>query len=218
MRIHLQLSSTNQTIPYNYQEKLTGVFHKWLGENRLHGNISLYSFSQLGGAKVVEKGLTFPNGAKWFISSYDDNIMLEMLNGLFNDPEMFYGLKVVRVENQPTPNLKEKEVFRLASPVLVKRNENGNIKHYTFAEEISDQLMTETMHSKMDLIGMKDDTLEIKFDRSYKNTKTKVITYNGVGNRVNVCPIIIKGKLETKAFAWNVGIGNSTGIGFGAVE
>jgi CRISPR/Cas system endoribonuclease Cas6 (RAMP superfamily) len=35
---------------------------------------------------------------------------------------------------------------------------------------------------------------------------------------VNWCPIIIKGKPETKLFAWNVGLGNSTGIGFGAIK
>jgi CRISPR/Cas system endoribonuclease Cas6 (RAMP superfamily) len=29
--------------------------------------------------------------------------------------------------------------------------------------------------------------------------------------------VIIEGKPETKLFAWDVGIGNSTGIGFGAI-
>jgi hypothetical protein len=41
--------------------------------------------------------------------------------------------------------------------------------------------------------------------------------YRNISMRVNKCPVIIKGRPETKSFAWNVGIGNSTGIGLGAI-
>lgn len=44
-----------------------------------------------------------------------------------------------------------------------------------------------------------------------------MVTYRGIGNRANMCPVIIDGRPETKAFAWEVGIGNSTGIGFGSI-
>ena len=42
--------------------------------------------------------------------------------------------------------------------------------------------------------------------------------YNGVENKASWCPVIVEGKPETKAFAWNVGLGNSTGIGLGAIK
>jgi CRISPR-associated endoribonuclease Cas6 len=66
--------------------------------------------------------------------------------------------------------------------------------------------------------GLQDNTLDIRFDTSYSGAKTKLISYGKIKNRVSVCPIIIKGTPETKAFAWNVGVGNSTGIGFGALK
>jgi CRISPR-associated endoribonuclease Cas6 len=45
-----------------------------------------------------------------------------------------------------------------------------------------------------------------------------MIIYKGIANKANWCPVIIKGRPETKLFAWNVGLGNSTGIGFGAIK
>jgi CRISPR-associated endoribonuclease Cas6 len=70
----------------------------------------------------------------------------------------------------------------------------------------------------MKLAGLEDDTLEIQFDRENPRATTKLINYKEIKNRTNWCPVIIKGKPETKLFAWNVGIGNSTGIGFGAIK
>ena len=62
-----------------------------------------------------------------------------------------------------------------------------------------------------------DETLDIKFDTSYNRKRFKLIHYRGIGNKANLCPVIIKAKPETKLFAWTVGIGNCTGIGFGAI-
>lgn len=45
-----------------------------------------------------------------------------------------------------------------------------------------------------------------------------LIDYRGVKNKASWCPIRIIGNAETKLFAWNAGIGNSTGIGFGAIK
>ena len=70
----------------------------------------------------------------------------------------------------------------------------------------------------MKKIGLIDKTLSIQFEANYPNSRTKKITYKGVQNRANWCPVIIEGKPETKLFAWNVGLGNSTGIGFGAIK
>ena len=63
-----------------------------------------------------------------------------------------------------------------------------------------------------------DETLAIHFDTSYEKKKLEaLIHYHDIGNKASLCPVIIHGKPETKHFAWEVGIGNSTGIGFGAI-
>ena len=90
--------------------------------------------------------------------------------------------------------------------------------YYTFKDEKVGTLLEEKLLHKMELADIpKDESQKIKFDLSYPNAKTKIINYKGINNRVNICPVIIEGKPETKMFAWDVGIGNSTGIGFGAI-
>ncbi len=91
-------------------------------------------------------------------------------------------------------------------------------KEFTFNSEEAATVMTETLKTKMQVAGLEpDESLEIKFDNSYQNKKNTVFWYRNISMRVNKCPVIIKGKPETKIFAWNVGIGNSTGIGLGAI-
>jgi CRISPR-associated endoribonuclease Cas6 len=63
----------------------------------------------------------------------------------------------------------------------------------------------------------KDESLKIRFDTSAAGVKTKLVPYREIKIRANMCPVIIEGKPETKVFAWNVGLGNSTGAGFGAI-
>jgi len=58
----------------------------------------------------------------------------------------------------------------------------------------------------------------VRFDLSYHRAGTKLVTYKNIKNRANWCPVIINGKAETKSFAWEVGLGNSTGVGFGGVK
>ena len=71
MRIYLKTSPNSELISYDYQNKLVGTLHKWLGVNSEHDLMSLYSFSWLHGSVSEQKGLNFPKGASWFISFYD---------------------------------------------------------------------------------------------------------------------------------------------------
>lgn len=222
MRIHLKISSDGSIVPFDHQHKLTGTIHKWLGEMNIeHGNISLYSFSMLtnGQKNVLGKGLVFKKDTSFFISAHDPEIIKSVIGAIQNDPSMFDGLKVQEIIIQENPDLSDKEYFLVASPVFIKRKvENDRVKHFTYNEKETASFMAETLRSKMKKAGLVDDTLEIAFDDNYAKAKSKVLHYNGIKNKANICPVVIKGKPETKVFAWNVGLGNSTGIGFGAIK
>jgi CRISPR-associated endoribonuclease Cas6 len=218
MRIHLKTSSNSEIVPFNYQPKLVGILHKWLGVNELHGNPALYSFSWLWNAKTNEKGLNYPNGAKFFISFYDDNYLKQVVKSIMSDAEMCYGMHVTDVTIEENPDLTDRSLFGYASPIFIRRSDGENDTHYTFENKDVGKFLEETLMYKMELAGLpKDESLKIDFDRSVPNAKTKIIAYRGIKNRVNLCPVMIEGKPETKLFAWNVGLGNSTGIGFGSI-
>lgn len=217
MRIHLSISKPKQLIPFNYQQKITGAIHKWLGINHEHDNLSLYSFSQLQFGKLKNKKLDFPNGTKFFISSFSNEFLNRLINGIKQNPEIVYGMSVYDIQIQSNPNFENVDFFKIASPIFIKRKIDNKTKHYLYSESVTADLLTETLKYKMKAAGLEDETAFISFVQNYAKAGTKLIEYNGINNRANWCPVIIQGKPETKTFAWNVGVGNSTGIGFGAL-
>lgn len=221
MRILIKTTSNTNLIGFDYQQKLVGVLHKWIGEgNQLHGKISLYSFSWLQDGKRVGDGLNFAHGARFFISFHDESVIKDIVRSILESPEMFCGMEVSDVSLLPDPDLSERSLFYLASPVFLhhRENESEPYKHYTFEDERSAELMTEILKKKMEIAGLpKDETLKVCFDLSYSNKRVKLMSYKGINNKASMCPVIIEGTPLSKQFAWNVGIGNSTGIGFGAI-
>lgn len=218
MRLYLKISPANQLLPWNYQQKLVGAFHKWLGPNKQHEGISLYSLSWLAGGKGEGKGIRFENGATWFISSPDTKLLKKVIHGIQAAPSIAFGMKVQEVAIKETPHFPSEAKFLLASPILVKRRTEDSIVHYTFDDERVDTLLTETLQSKLKKAGLEHEQIAVAFDRSYYKAKHKVIQYKNVKNKVNVCPVVLKGSSKAIGFAWDVGIGNSTGIGFGALK
>lgn len=224
MRIHIKTTPSKEIIGFNHLHLLTGTIHKWFGDNEFHDSVSLYSFSNLSGGKAGKNGLNFPNGASFFISCWETERAKQLVKGIQDNPEMFFGLSVVEIVLQETPDLSGITHFQVGSPIFIQRTiENGSKKFYYFDDKESSQLLIETLNTKMQTAGMpEDETLKISFNQDYQGKRTKKMDYKH-GNqiiqiRANWCPVIIEGKPETKQFAWNVGLGNSTGIGFGAIK
>jgi CRISPR-associated endoribonuclease Cas6 len=224
MRIYIKTTASKQSIPFVHQHMLTGALHKWIGRNKVHDDVSLYSFSRLQGAKNVNGGLDFPDGSTFFISCWENQLTKLLVAGIQESPELFFGMKATEIVLQENPDLTEKTHFQIGSPVFIQRNLNRDKKKfYFYNDKESPNLLKETLETKMKAAGLvADETLEIRFDQNYHRKGTKKIDYKN-GNhvteiRASWCPIIIEGKPEIKQFAWNVGIGNSTGIGFGAIK
>lgn len=218
MRLHLQISKSSKVVPFSHAPVLVGALHKWLGQNGWHNHLSLHSFSWLKGAERGNGGFIFPRGASWFISAYSAEFLKKLIQGIQHDPAINYGLEVKSIAIQEDPEFNDSQQFTLASPVLIKRREGERVKHYVFSDTESNKYMTETLVTKLSKVGLDANGVEVKFAKDYPSPKTKLVTYNGIGNKASMCPITINGTPEQLAFAWNVGIGNSTGIGFGALN
>ena len=218
MRIYLKTSSNKVPVPFEHLPLLVGVFHKWLGENEEHGDLSLYSLSWLKGGKGSSQGLSFAGGASFFISAHDDEIIKRIISGLRNSPEVFCGMVIREVSIQATPSFESSNTFSVNSPVLVKTLLEGKQKHLTYEEAESTEILTNVFQNKLHKAGLDKSGASVSFDPTYCNSKTKLINYRGIGNKANICPVIVKGTPEQVAFAWNVGVGHSTGIGFGALN
>ena len=219
MRLHLRLSKNNELIPFNYQPFLTGTLHKWIGKKNIeHGSVSLYSFSWLQNVVTNDKGINLKHNSYFFISAYDDALIKTIIKGIMVDPSVCFGSSVATIDIEETPVFSNLQHFSTASPVFVRWFDGVKDSHIGFSDEKASACLTETMQRKLTLAGLPTDNVKVSFDKNYHSPKTKVITYKGIGNRVNICPVIVEGTPEQVAFAWNVGVGHSTGIGFGALK
>ncbi|MGD9978411.1 MAG: CRISPR-associated endoribonuclease Cas6 [Bacteroidales bacterium] len=218
MRIHFRLKSDNRVIPFDHQSLLVGTIHKWLGWNNVHGKVSLFSFSRLGGGEKNKDGLIFRNNTTFFFSAYDNDLLKKLIAGVQKDPLMFYGLSVNEIFIEDNPDFTGQNYFQVGSPILIKRRINNSIEHILYNNLQAGEYLKETLNTRMKLVGLDDSSLDIQFDLNYIGAGRKRVKYNAISNITSWCPVIIKGKPETKLFAWNVGLGNSTGIGFGAIK
>lgn len=220
MRLNLSLTSTRQLVPFDYQQRLVGAFHKWLGTNEQHDGLSLYSLSWLSQGRANEQrtGLRFNQETSWSISSHDPKLLLQVIRGIQTDPAIAFGMSVRSLTIQELPDFRSEQRFVVASPVFIKRSIEGNVTHVLYDHPLASDCLTETIRRKLRKAGLADGGVRVEFDRSYQKAQTKLLTFNGIQNRASLCPVIVSGTPEQVAFAWCVGVGNSTGIGFGALR
>lgn len=218
MRIYLKTSPNTELVPFDYQAALVGAFHRWLGNNSLHDELSLYSLSWLNRGERVHKGLNFPEGGEYFISAPETDLIKRIIDGIQRDAGIGYGMEVREVVLRPTPEFGFRQRFVARSPILIKRTlEKRQVQFYYPEDGESDRLLTETLHRKLEVAGLPTE-VQVSFDRTYAQPKKKLCRYKGIDNKGTLCPVIVSGDPAAVAFAWEVGIGNSTGIGFGAIE
>jgi CRISPR-associated endoribonuclease Cas6 len=221
MRLALTLSSNRTLVEFNHLHILAGALHKWLGPNKEHGELSLYSYSWLQGARRVEQGLTFPKGAQWHISALDNDFLLRSVQGILRDPGIRWGMQVEQCQVMAPPRFPEgisEQRFLCSSPIFIKRSlPDGEVKHYLYTPPESDRLLTETLQTKLRAAGLPVEGVSVRFDRQYPKARTQKVMVREIGNMANYCPVYVRGTAEQLEFVWTVGLGSCTGVGFGSV-
>ncbi|MFD2785402.1 CRISPR-associated endoribonuclease Cas6 [Hymenobacter rubripertinctus] len=221
MRLQLYLTA-RQALPFDHLPTLKGAFHRWAGHNNdLHDGLSLYSLSWLRGGRGSRNGLHFRDGAHWSISAHDPALIHALVGGVVREPDLGLGLTVRDARLLTPPPFQDGEQwFRVLSPVFIKwQTEKGQTAdHLTHTDPRADELLTATLRHKLRQAGLDDAGAAVRFDRTYAGAKTKLFAYKNVQCRASQCPVIVTGTAEQIRFAWCVGVGNSTGLGCGALE
>lgn len=220
MRLHLQLSGNTAPVPFSHAAQLAGRLHTWLGDNDVHDGLSLYSVSWLSGGKVRSGALHFPNGATWRLSFADSVLAERVKSGIMADQGVAFGMRVYDVTTQLPPRFSTPYRFEVDTPVLVRRNrDDGGRDHLAWDDPSADSALTRTFRRKLTAAGLDSDNAMMAFDRTYPGAKTKVVTPKpDLGFKANVCPVLVAGTSEAVQFAWLVGAGEQTGMGFGALR
>lgn len=218
MRIKIILSKTNKIIEFDYQYKILGCVHKWLGkDNQLHDEkLSLYTFSWLYNLKAYKQfgGFkTTPFNPYFTFSAYDKQVIDMLVAGIGKDNKLFAGLEVEKIEDV---NLNfSKDYFTPQSPIFIRDKKTHD--HILFHQPEANILMKNILVAKLNKANLEEE-FDIQFELGNPASKIKLVNIKGIKNKVNFCPVFIKGSELLKRFALSVGLGNSTGSGFGCIQ
>lgn len=216
MRIYLRLTQNEEPCPFNYQGHLVQRFHSWLGHNELHDGVSLYSLSWLTRGKAIKGKLDFRTGSDWFISAHDPEVIKQLIRGIQGDPSVAFGMRVAGITIQNTPNFGREKRFMVGSPVFVRKKVEDRYQYYFPEDKEAAALLTQSLQTKLELAGI-EGSATVRFDEDYQHPQVKTIQYKGIGKKGAICPVVVMGDPVAVSFAWDVGIGSGTGIGFGSL-
>lgn len=218
MRIKIELTQPTESVPVNNQHFLNGFIFASFGKNcDRHDKFSDYNITSLQGGKLNDdkKTLSFPDSNPYFYISGSDEFIGFAVNAFANSTSSFFGMKFNKLD--VTDDFKINEYFDhivTISPIIVK-NKDG--KKITFKDSCWIERLTDNCKKKLSHIGISDPTFKLEIVNPHK-AKEKCIW---VGNTFNVCSNVrlkVYGDRKTRTMLYNMGLGGSTGSGFGGIK
>ena len=217
MRIKVKLSSTNEELPINNQHLVNSFIHRALGkDNKYHNTKSDYSISSLQGGKWI-KGtdkISIKDRGYITITSLNKDFLDNILIGLYTN-NFHKDIKVCGVEFIEEFFYNGWNHFATLSPFIIKEHSD---KFLTMEDDDFQQKVKEHLVNKLTKINPKLDLSD--FDVKIKDNtshKVKKVMVKNVVNRANQCQVSIQCNRKVAELIYNLGIGQSTGSGFGTI-
>lgn len=218
-------NSKTQLVPFDYRQMLVSFLHKKIlnKNNKYHDDVSLYTISPLFNSETTKEGLLFNEGAIWYIRTphfeFFKDAFLKGKNALGS--ELGHGLFLKEINQQMEDfegvdrlNIGASNIFLGQNPETEKRD------HVTFKHDdnLSKSILKRIFLTKAKKINpnFNENDIEISFDRS-KDMKTRAVKFGGGVNIVSDARLNIIGTPEALSIIYGVGVGLSTGIGFGYI-
>lgn len=217
MRLKIFLTMPTEKVPVNNLDMLISFIHKCLGKNnKYHDAFSKYCISSLQGGKLDKDGfLSFDNSEPYIIVSSIDNEFIEtFVKGLYETKATVMSMSFNRLEIPPLTIQKYYDNVMTISPILLKNKSDRKI---TFEDPEWLDLLNQKTVAKLKNVGIEDPTFKIEL-RSPDKAKRKLVWVGDVFNPSSMVSLKITGTKKAREAVYNMGLGNSTGCGFGAVK
>ena len=224
MRIKINFIGNDKPVTQRLNKEVNGFINRLLGENNeYHGKFSNYSVSPMLGY-IIDKEhhcLSYPEGAYIFVSSNDVTFMEKIINGLcFLSGDVFVGPlqlnkeKMFEIDNFSVA--KYYDIVRTNGPVIVKDDR----KPVTFKDEEFLPILREKSIKKLIHNGIAEkDANSIKIELFHpEHARTEM---HEIGRQKNIASRVmfrISGNIHARQTLYELGLGVSTGFGFGSVS
>ena len=218
MRIKINLTKPNTKVPVNNQHQMNGfIFSSFGKDSKYHDSFSDYCISSLQGGKLNEdkKTLNFNSCIPHFYISGNNEFIGMAIDAFTNSTASFFGMKFHSID--VFDDFKVSESFDnvvTISPILLKNKDGRKI---TVNDENFIELLTEHCIKKLSHFGINDKTFKIEIINKNKS-KAKCVWVGDIFNPCSMVRLKVFGKKNTRKMLYNVGLGCSTGSGFGNVK
>ena len=217
-RITVKLTQPTTEVPVNNQHQLNGFIHASFGKNNpYHDSFSNYNISSLQGGKLNadKKTISFPNGNPYFYISGDDKFIGFAIDSFMNSKASMFGMvfESIDITDDFVVNSRFDNIITI-SPILL-RDKNG--KRLTFKDEKWVEILTENCVKKLEHNNICDPTFKIEIINPHK-AKEKCVWVGNVFNKSTMIRLKVFGKPNTRRHLYNMGLGHSTGSGFGSIK
>jgi CRISPR-associated endoribonuclease Cas6 len=232
--VHITRQDGDSALPFDYQYGLSSVMYKKLSEvdktftDKLHKTrgFKFYSFSNLmfDSKITTENGFLFKHGT-FLISSPDPEFIRMFAEGFLMTPEFnLNGVDAVvdKIEILPENNPGTKSTLKTLSPIYVKtmREIDGTLKEWDllptegkFYDNLHRNLVER--YQEFNEHPPVEDVFEIN---KVHWSKSKRVTIDGSFRRCILMEFDLSASPELMKFAYEAGLGEKQGMGFGCVE
>ena len=222
VKIRIYFSIPPEGVPFNYPHSLSGLFHRWVGENNYHDSQSYYSLGWLKGESFIRANkIWFQNEVSWDIGLPTVELQESVTSGIEKERFHLFGMDILKKEILDSPDFSNGRCRFIAnSPILLRKSAgSGSRRHVLYSEPGSDDLLTSVGRKKAKRLGIPGaENLRLTFDRNYSKAKTRLVTIKKVKLRGSVCPILAEGPPAILKSVWVTGAGELTGSAFGALD
>lgn len=222
MRIKIEFSSSERIYKEAMNGKVNGFINYCLGENNIyHGNFSNYCVSSLQGGHMNKKGeLSFPEGSYLYVSSSDGDFIETIIETIMSSNKGIDDMNVTTFSVEYIQSYSEYDIIRTISPVMLVWKQGDKKRIVTVKDSDFFEILTE--QSKLKLIKQGHDEEKVKTLKiepfHIEKAKTKDVVIKGIHNITSMIMAVVKGDAGVRCALYELGLGKSTGYGFGAVE
>ena len=222
MRIIIRFTKNNTPVPVKNQSFINYYIHKCLGkDNKYHNAKNDYAVSTLYAGKLNDdkKTLSFENGGYIVVTSLNDEFINTLVSGVMANKQLNWGMEFERFDF-----IKEKfyngwNHFATLSPFIIKKNTDK--KNYDFAVLTDDDFVSVVKNHTVNKLraiykNINLDDFDVKIV-DHPSHKVKPLWLRNCVNQANQCQVSFFCSANVAEKIYNLGIGQSTGAGFGTI-
>jgi CRISPR-associated endoribonuclease Cas6 len=221
LKLKIEFGGTEKVFTDPVEDYVISFIHKVLGKNnKWHNGFSDYSVSTLLGGTAKDGGMSFADGAYVYVSSTNEDFINTLTANLVKKQDELY-LRDMKVTNFSFPMStvhSDYDLIRTNSPLLLKVKDDRIV---TYQDEDFIDLLTSQSRKKLSHLNCfsenEIDSLKIE-PFHFEGASVRYAKRKNFSLPTSMVKLIVKGKATCRKALYEMGLGNSTGYCFGAVE